>query len=57
MYEQTSAWRMPPAEPFTPAAPRADGASPPGWLTFGLLALASFILLALACASAWLLVD
>jgi Protein of unknown function (DUF2637) len=54
MSHQTTAWRLSPSASLTPAVPRADASSTPGRLASGVLALASLILLALACASAWL---
>jgi hypothetical protein len=55
MSHQSTAW---PARPAA-SSPRAAEAPPkapvlPPWLTYGLLALASCVLFALACASAWL---
>lgn len=54
MLDQTTAWRARPAA--TRNGPRESAASPapPVWLTRGVLVSASLVLLALACASAWL---
>jgi len=55
MSHQLTAWSVPSAVPAPQPAKRpADAPAPPPWLTNGLLVLASAVLLALACASAWL---
>ena len=55
MSHQTTAWLAPAAaSPNQPTKRRADVPVLPAWLTIGLLTLASGVLFALACASAWL---
>ena len=55
MSDQTMAWLARPAASSSRAAERPSNTPVlPTWLTHGLLTLASCVLLALACASAWL---
>lgn len=55
MSHQNTAWPARPAGPSPAATSYASNASPPpNWIAHALLALAGTMLLALACASAWL---
>jgi hypothetical protein len=55
MSDQITAWPVRrAASPAYPLARQAGTTAPPAWLTSSLLALASVVLFALACASAWL---
>ncbi len=55
MSHQTTAWLVPSAaSPNLPTKRPTDVPALPAWLTIGLLTLASGVLFALACASAWL---
>ena len=55
MSHQSTAWLVRPAAPSSRMAAHSTGApDTPTWLASGLLILASCVLLALACASAWL---
>jgi len=55
MSHQNTVWPARAVAPSSAAAsPTSDAPPPPAWLAYGLLALSGSMLLALACASAWL---